>query len=205
VQQWLAEAMGVEAEYHAVYQMTRYRLKAKLKVARPQNCQQDSQQREAFKKNLAEDLAVLSQYVRQVHQEERPICYFAQDESRFGLHTLIGRLITACGIKPIGQWQWLFKAFWLYGAVEPVTGESFFVQFSHADTECYQRFLDEFSKAYADSLNILQIDNGRFHKGKDLVVPENVILLFQPPYCPELKLMPDRTKTLVLLSHPDQS
>jgi hypothetical protein len=25
--------LGVEAEYHAVYQMTRYRLKAKLKVA----------------------------------------------------------------------------------------------------------------------------------------------------------------------------
>jgi len=27
VQQWLAETLGVEAEYHAVYQMTRYRLK----------------------------------------------------------------------------------------------------------------------------------------------------------------------------------
>jgi hypothetical protein len=52
VQQWLAETLGVEAEYHAVYQMTRYRLKAKLKVARPQNCQQDSEQREAFKKTL---------------------------------------------------------------------------------------------------------------------------------------------------------
>ncbi|MBM0741811.1 helix-turn-helix domain-containing protein (plasmid) [Phormidium sp. CLA17] len=49
VQQWLAETLGVEAEYHAVYQMTRYRLKAKLKVARPQNCQQDSEQRSAFK------------------------------------------------------------------------------------------------------------------------------------------------------------
>ena len=47
VQQWLAETLGVEAEYHAVYQMTRYRLKAKLSVARPQNCQQDSEQREA--------------------------------------------------------------------------------------------------------------------------------------------------------------
>ena len=33
---------------------------------------------------------------------------------------------------------------------------------------------------------ILQVDNGRFHKGKDLIVPENIILLFQPPYCPEL-------------------
>jgi hypothetical protein len=52
VQQWLAETLGVEAEYHAVYQMTRYRLKAKLKVARPQNSKQDSEQRETFKKNL---------------------------------------------------------------------------------------------------------------------------------------------------------
>lgn len=34
VQQWLAEKLGVEAKYHAVYQMTHYRLKAKLKVAR---------------------------------------------------------------------------------------------------------------------------------------------------------------------------
>ncbi len=128
----------------------------------------------------------MSQYAREVRQDVRPIRYFAADESRFGLKTLVGRLITACGIKPIGQWQWLFKAFWLYGAVEPATGESFFWQLNHVDTDCYQFFLDEFSKAYPDSLNILQVDNGRFHKGKDLIVPENVILLFQPPYCPEL-------------------
>ena len=95
-------------------------------------------------------------------------------------------MITACGIKPIGFWQWLFKAFWLYGAVEPATGESFFLEFSHVDSDCYQKFLDEFSQAYPDSLNILQVDNGRFHKSKDLIVPENIILLFQPPYCPEL-------------------
>ena len=94
----------------------------------------------------------------------------------------------------------MFKAFWLYGAVEPATGESFFWQFSPVDTECYQRFLNQFSAAYPESLNILQVDNGRFHKGKNLIVPENIILrhlsggilppenavLFQPPYCPEL-------------------
>ncbi|MBM0744614.1 transposase [Phormidium sp. CLA17] len=90
------------------------------------------------------------------------------------------------GVKPIGAWQWIFKAFWLYGAVEPATGESFFWQFSHVDTACYQRFLDEFSKAYPDSLNLLQVDNGRFYKGKNLIVPENIILVFQPPYCLEL-------------------
>jgi transposase len=123
-----------------------------------------------------------------LHDQEnkRPIRYFAQDESRFGLKTLIGKVVTACGIKPIGEWQWLFKAFWIYGAVEPATGESFFLQFSHVDTECFQMFLEEFSKAYPDSLNIIQVDNGRFHTSKKLVVPENIILLFQPPYCPEL-------------------
>ncbi len=52
VQQWLSETLAVEAEYHAVYQMTRYRLKAKLKVARPQNYKQNGQQPEAFKKTL---------------------------------------------------------------------------------------------------------------------------------------------------------
>jgi hypothetical protein len=129
---------------------------------------------------------LLSHYAWQVLEDKRPIRYFVQDESRFGLKTLIGRLITACGVKPIGQWQWLFQAFWLYGAVEPATGRSFFLQFSHVDTACYQWFLDEFSKTYSDSLNILQVDNGRFHTSKDLVVPDNVILLFQPPYCPEL-------------------
>lgn len=48
VQHWLSETLGIEAEYHAVYQMTRDRLGAKLKVARPQHCKQDPAQREAF-------------------------------------------------------------------------------------------------------------------------------------------------------------
>jgi transposase len=52
VQQWLLETLGIEAEYHAVYQMTRYRLKAKLKVARPENSKQKQYQRAAFKKTL---------------------------------------------------------------------------------------------------------------------------------------------------------
>ena len=43
-----------------------------------------------------------------------------------------------------------------------------------------------FLKLIPIGANILQVDNGRFHKSKDLIVPENVILLFQPPYCPEL-------------------
>ena len=35
-------------------------------------------------------------------------------------------------------------------------------------------------------LNIIQVDTGLFHKAKKLEIPENIILLFQPPYSPEL-------------------
>lgn len=52
VQQWLSETLGIEAEYHAVYQMTRHRLNAKLKVARPQHCNQEAAKQAAFKQTL---------------------------------------------------------------------------------------------------------------------------------------------------------
>ena len=39
---------------------------------------------------------------------------------------------------------------------------------------------------YSQSLNVLILDNGRFHKAKKLTIPGNVRLLFLPPYRPEL-------------------
>jgi transposase len=82
--------------------------------------------------------------------------------------------------------QWQFEAFYLYGAVEPLTGESFFLEFSYLNSVCFQAFLNEFSETYLDSLNILQVDNGSAHLAKNLMIPENIILLFQPAYSPDV-------------------
>jgi len=30
------------------------------------------------------------------------------------------------------------------------------------------------------------LDNGKFHKAKKLIIPNNIILIFLPPYSPEL-------------------
>jgi hypothetical protein len=57
VQQWLEETLGIEAEYHAVYQMTHYRLKAKLNAPRPEQIKQEAQRREAFKKTCEMSLS----------------------------------------------------------------------------------------------------------------------------------------------------
>ncbi|MBD2075622.1 hypothetical protein H6F86_17310 [Phormidium sp. FACHB-592] len=58
--------------------------------------------------------------------------------------------------------------------MEPTTGEQFFLQFTHVDSECYQLFLDQFAQAYPDSLNMLQVDNEAFYKAKALVIPANM-------------------------------
>jgi len=112
--------------------------------------------------------------------------FFCGDETRLGLKTLGGRKITAKGVKPVGQMQWQFQATYLYGIVEPKTGEHFFFEFSHLNTDCFQMFLDLVSQQFQDNLLIIQLDNGGFHKAKRLKVPSNIILMFQPPHCPEL-------------------
>jgi hypothetical protein len=89
-----------------------------------------------------------------------------------GLKTLTGRKITARGIKSFGVHQWQFKATYLYGIIEPLTGESFFWEFSHLNTDCFQIFLNLVSQHFADSVLIIQLDNGAFHKAKRLQVPD---------------------------------
>ena len=51
--------------------------------------------------------------------------FFCGDETRIGLKTLGGRRITAKGVKPQGKVQWKFQATYLYGIVEPRTGDHF--------------------------------------------------------------------------------
>ena len=35
-------------------------------------------------------------------------------------------------------------------------------------------------------LKVIVLDNGAFHKSKRLIVPKNIILIFLPPFSPEL-------------------
>jgi transposase len=50
----------------------------------------------------------------------------------------------------------------------------------------FQLFLDELPKKNPHEFKIMILDNGAFHKGKNLKIPENIRLLFLPPYSPEL-------------------
>jgi transposase len=111
---------------------------------------------------------------------------FTQDETRIGLLPIVRHRITACGVQPIAPVGHRFDNFYLVGAVEPLTGESFFLELPTLNTQTFQLWLEEFAHAFSDSLNILVLDNGAFHKAKALAWPANVVGCFLPPYTPEL-------------------
>jgi transposase len=111
--------------------------------------------------------------------------YF-QDESRFGLITKDGRMLTAKGVKPICRYHHQYRYTWLFGAFSPITGDSVLMEFPCCNTDAFQIFLDEFANENPTTLIIMVLDNGAFHKAKKLKIPDNIKLLFLPPYSPEL-------------------
>ncbi len=55
-----------------------------------------------------------------------------------------------------------------------------------ANTAMMNLFLQHVSKTFADYFLVIQTDQAGWHRAKDLVVPENIRLIFQPAYSPEL-------------------
>lgn len=186
VQTWLRAVWGIEMSYTGVHKLVRYRLKAKLKVPRPSHIKQKEGAVDAFKKNLGQLVNELLKPQEEPRGEYSEVRYWCQDESRIGLMTIGGKKLTLKGVQPVGVEQWQFEYIWLYGLVEPKSGESFFYEFCHLDSICFEKYLELFAKNYPESFHVIQLDNGGLHQAKDLAIPENIVLLFQPPYSPQV-------------------
>ncbi|HYX17725.1 MAG TPA: transposase [Nostoc sp.] len=109
-----------------------------------------------------------------------------QDETRVGLKTLTGKVITASGVKPTVKVIWPRDNFWIYGAIEPLTGDHFLYEYPKLDGECFQQFLDWLSVQLGSDYAILQIDQAPAHTSSAISWQEFIIPLFQPPSAPEL-------------------
>lgn len=118
--------------------------------------------------------------------DQQPVRLFCQDESRLGLHLPSRCRLTGFGIKPRQIVEPHYDYYWIYGAVEPKTGASFFLEMPRLDTDCFEVFLAELARAYPESLNLVVLDQAPAHRAKRLVVPGNVVLVPLPAYSPEL-------------------
>ena len=75
---------------------------------------------------------------------------------------------------------------YVYGAVEPLIGESCFVVMPYCNTESMNMFLEELSNTFLRDKIILVCDGAAWHKSGSLRIPENIELVFIPPYTPEM-------------------
>ncbi|MDJ0717095.1 MAG: IS630 family transposase [Prochloraceae cyanobacterium] len=171
--------------YSSIHRIVRYELKSKLKVPRPTHEKQEPGVIEGFKNYLPTLLKGLINEFRQKTDDKRDITYWCQDETRLGVRTISGKKITLKGVKPQQIKQWSYKYYYIYGLIEPVRGQSFFYEFSHLNGDCFEIYLEKFAEEYPENIHIIQLDNAPFHTAQELEIPDNIIL-FQPPYCPEL-------------------
>ena len=79
-----------------------------------------------------------------------------------------------------------YKYRYVYGAAEPLTGESCFLVMPYCNTACMNIFLMELSKQYPDDVILLCCDGAAWHKANALCVPENIHLFFIQTYTPEI-------------------
>ena len=90
------------------------------------------------------------------------------------------------GIRPTVPCHHIREYRYVYGAVEPLIGGSFFLVMPNSDTDCMNVFLDELSKEYPYDFIILVCDGASWHKSKYLVIPSNIQLFYLPPATPEM-------------------
>lgn len=108
------------------------------------------------------------------------------DESRFGTHSKLGHGWFKTGIRTPVQVKLGFKNFYLYSAVNPKTGKEFTLLLPNVNIICMNIFLEEFSKENRNTKIIMIMDGAGWHKSDKLKIPDNIRIIIQPPYSPEL-------------------
>jgi len=84
------------------------------------------------------------------------------------------------------EYEWVY----LYGAVNPVTGESCALVLPWANTNMMQLHLDAIGDQIGpDRHVVLVVDNAGWHRSGALNVPANITLLPLPAYTPELNVI----------------
>ena len=109
-----------------------------------------------------------------------------QDEAGFGRINKPKYCWCEKGFRPAVPCHHIREYRYVYGAVEPKTGESSFLICPSCNTECMNLFLQNLSKDFAEDFILLVCDGARWHDSKNLIIPSNIQLLHIPPYTPEM-------------------
>jgi len=109
-----------------------------------------------------------------------------EDEAGFGCINKPKYCWCYPGLRPSVPCHHIREYRYAYGAVEPLTGESFFLGLPYSNTVCMNMFLQELSETYPNDRILLVCDGASWYKAKALIIPANIRFLFLPPATPEM-------------------
>lgn len=153
-------------------------------VPRPYHPKADREEQAAF---LAQFPAlVLAALSTRDPADQRPVLLLAQDEARFGRLSTPRRAWVPPTVRPRAPRQLVREYLYVYAAVAPAVGQLCSLILPSVETAMMNVFLEHVSATWASAFLVMQLDQAGWHQAEGLVVPENIRLLPQPAYSPEL-------------------
>ena len=109
-----------------------------------------------------------------------------QDEGRFGRISTPRRCWAPRGMRPDVPSQIVREYTYAYVAVSPHDGVMDSLILPKVSEQAMSLFLQEVSGRHPNEFILMAMDGAGWHKAKALKVPENMALIFLPPYSPQL-------------------
>lgn len=109
-----------------------------------------------------------------------------EDEARFGRMSDPRACWAPAPARPTVVLALVREFRYEYAAVSPWHGDLDYMSCAKIDTESMSYFLEQVSQAHQHDFTVMVLDGAGSHKAKTLRVPQNIALIFLPPYSPEL-------------------
>lgn len=119
-------------------------------------------------------------------EDTRPIKLLFQDEGRFGRISDPAHCWAPKGIRPLVPTHIVREYTHVFSAVCPHDGHSCSLILPDADTDAMKIFLQECSEHFKNFPVIMVMDQAAWHRTSDIDGFENIRIIYQPPYSPEL-------------------
>jgi hypothetical protein len=153
-------------------------------VPRPFHPKADKEEQRRFQQNFA--TLVEEALESREPEDERPVLKMAQDEACFGRISTTRRSWAPKPIRPLTPRHIVREYTYVYAVVAPKEGKMVSLILPSADTSMMNIFLKHVSHTFSKYFLVIQVDQAGWHCAKDLIIPENIRLIPQPAYSPEL-------------------
>jgi transposase len=153
-------------------------------VPRPFHQEATKEEQQLFKQHFA---TLVEEVVQSRDStDERPVLKMAQDEACFGRISVARRAWVPPHLRPLIPRQLVREYTYVYAVVAPAEGKMTSLILPSADTAMMNLFLEHVSHTFSEYFLVIQVDQAGWHSAKDLVIPENIRLIAQPAYSPQL-------------------